>query len=55
MSWDFQTDPEFQEQLDWMDEFVRTEIEPLDLLEKMEKRDRDRFELDENSKEGDMI
>ncbi len=29
--------------------------EPLDLLEKMEKRDRDRFELDENSKEGDMI
>jgi acyl-CoA dehydrogenase len=32
MSWDFQTDPEFQEQLDWMDEFVRTEIEPLDLL-----------------------
>jgi len=24
--------------------------EPLDLLEKMEKRDRDRFELDENSK-----
>lgn len=30
--------------------------EPLDLLEKMEKRDRDRYELDENSKgEGDMI
>ncbi len=30
--------------------------EPLDLLEKMEKRDRDRFELDENSKgEGNMI
>lgn len=30
--------------------------EPLDLLEKMEKRDRDRFELDENSKgKGDMI
>ena len=29
--------------------------EPLDLLEKMEKRDRDRFELDENSKEGDTI
>jgi hypothetical protein len=29
--------------------------EPLDLLEKMEKRDRNRFELDENSKEGDMI
>ncbi len=30
--------------------------EPLDLLEKMEKRDRDRFELDESSKgKGDMI
>ena len=30
--------------------------EPLDLLEKIEKRDRDRYELDENSKgEGDMI
>lgn len=30
--------------------------EPLDLLEKMEKRDRDRFELDEGSKtKGDMI
>lgn len=30
--------------------------EPLDLLEKMEKRDRDRWELEEGSKEeGDMI
>jgi hypothetical protein len=30
--------------------------EPLDLLEKLEKRDRDRFELDEDSKSGeDMI
>ncbi|MFN6963316.1 MAG: DUF6335 family protein [Pyrinomonadaceae bacterium] len=30
--------------------------EPLDLLEKIEKRDRDRYELDENSKGGrDMI
>ena len=30
--------------------------EPLDILEKMEKRDRDRYELDESSKEeGDMI
>ena len=30
--------------------------EPLDLLEKMDKRDRDRFELDEGSKgEDDMI
>lgn len=30
--------------------------EPLDILEKMEKRDRNRFELDEESKtKGDMI
>ncbi len=29
--------------------------EPLDLLEKMEKRDRNRFELNEDCKEGDMI
>ena len=27
--------------------------EPLDLLEKMEKRDRDRYELDEGSKNGE--
>jgi len=32
MAWDFTTDPDFQAQLDWMDDFVRQEIEPLDLL-----------------------
>jgi acyl-CoA dehydrogenase len=32
MPWEFSTDPEFQEQLDWMDAFVRDEIEPIDLL-----------------------
>jgi acyl-CoA dehydrogenase len=31
MSWDFETDPEYQEQLDWANEFVRNEVEPLDL------------------------
>ena len=31
MAWDFSTEPEFQEKLDWIDEFVREEIEPLDL------------------------
>ena len=30
--WDFETEPEFQAKLDWADEFVRTEVEPLDLL-----------------------
>jgi acyl-CoA dehydrogenase len=32
MSWNFETDPEFQKQLDWMDDFVREEIEPLDFI-----------------------
>jgi acyl-CoA dehydrogenase len=32
MAWDFETDPEFQEQLDWVDRFVRDEVEPLDLI-----------------------
>ena len=32
MAWDFSTDPEFQEQLDWMREFVREEIWPLETL-----------------------
>ena len=32
MSWDFETEPEFQEKLDWMDTFVREEVEPLDAL-----------------------
>ena len=30
MAWDFQTDPEYQEKLDWADKFVRDEVEPLD-------------------------
>ena len=32
MAWDFETEPEFQAQLDWMDDFVRDEVEPLDRL-----------------------
>src|SRR5215210_6155334 len=32
MAWDFETDPEFQEELDWVRDFVRTEIEPLDFI-----------------------
>ena len=32
MSWDFSTDPDFQEQLDWMAEFVRDEIWPLESI-----------------------
>ncbi len=32
MSWDFETDAEFQEKLDWVDQFVRNEVEPLDVI-----------------------
>jgi acyl-CoA dehydrogenase len=31
MAWDFETEPDFQAKLDWMDRFVREEVEPLDL------------------------
>ncbi|MDT5103738.1 MAG: acyl-CoA dehydrogenase [Mycobacterium sp.] len=30
--WDFETDPQYQELLDWADAFVREEVEPLDLI-----------------------
>ena len=42
MAWDFETEPEFQRELDWMDDFVREEVEPLDLLfeHPYDKRDR---------------
>jgi acyl-CoA dehydrogenase len=30
MSWDFETDPEFQTQLDWVERFVDEEVEPLE-------------------------
>ncbi|MEU1168243.1 hypothetical protein ABZ372_51970, partial [Streptomyces sp. NPDC005921] len=32
MPWDFETEPDYQAQLDWADQFVREEVEPLDLL-----------------------
>src|SRR6266852_2886423 len=32
MAWDFETEPEFQAKLDWVDTFVREEVEPLDLV-----------------------
>src|SRR5664279_1357313 len=32
MSWDFSTDPDYQEQLDWMAELVRREIWPLEAI-----------------------
>ncbi|EHI11678.1 acyl-CoA dehydrogenase family protein [Mycolicibacterium thermoresistibile] len=33
MSWDFSTDSEYQEKLDWAEDFVRREIFPLEALE----------------------
>ncbi len=32
MAWDFETDREYQQMLDWADQFVRDEVEPLDLI-----------------------
>lgn len=32
MAWDFETDPDFQKQLDWIDQFVQHEVEPLDFI-----------------------
>jgi alkylation response protein AidB-like acyl-CoA dehydrogenase len=32
MAWDFSTEPEFQEQLDWVADFCAREVEPLDLV-----------------------
>jgi acyl-CoA dehydrogenase len=32
MAWDFETDAAFQSELDWIDAFVREEVEPLDLI-----------------------
>jgi acyl-CoA dehydrogenase len=34
MAWDFETEPEFQKELDWVDTFVREEVEPVDLIVK---------------------
>jgi acyl-CoA dehydrogenase len=32
MAWDFSIDPEWAEQLAWVEEFVRSECEPIDLV-----------------------
>ena len=32
MAWDFETEPAFQEELDWADAFVRERVEPLDFV-----------------------
>ena len=30
--WEFETEPEFQRELDWIDQFVREEVEPADFI-----------------------
>jgi acyl-CoA dehydrogenase len=32
MAWDFETDADYQKKLDWADQFVREEVEPLDYV-----------------------
>jgi acyl-CoA dehydrogenase len=32
VAWDFETDPDYQEKLEWADQFVTQEVEPLDFL-----------------------
>src|SRR6187399_3180813 len=32
MAWDFSTEPEFQKKLDWVEEFCREEVEPLEYV-----------------------
>ena len=32
VAWDFSTEPEFQKKLDWVEEFCREEVEPLDYV-----------------------
>jgi acyl-CoA dehydrogenase len=42
MAWDFSTEPEFQAQLDWMRDFVRDEIWPLEtVIEELSQADLD--------------
>src|ERR671929_163499 len=32
MAWDFETEPEFEQELDWISEFVRNDVEPLQYM-----------------------
>ena len=44
MAWDFSTDPEFEEQLEWMRRFVREEIWPLEpIFDELDQAQLDRI------------
>jgi acyl-CoA dehydrogenase len=32
MGWDFSTDPEFQEKLDWVEQFCKEKVEPVNYV-----------------------
>ena len=32
MAWDFSTEPEFEKKLEWIRDFVRDEVEPLEVV-----------------------
>jgi acyl-CoA dehydrogenase len=52
MAWDFSTEPEFQAHLDWMTEFVREEIWPMETLDlSLEQIERAMAPLQEQVKE----
>jgi acyl-CoA dehydrogenase len=52
MAWDFSTEPEFQAHLDWMTEFVREEIWPMETLDlDLEQIERAMAPLQEQVKE----
>ena len=52
MAWDFSTEPEFQAHLDWMREFVREEIWPIETLDlDLEQIERAMAPLQEQVKE----
>ena len=42
MAWDFPNDPEFERKLDWVGEFCREEVEPLDFVFPYAVRSKDR-------------
>jgi acyl-CoA dehydrogenase len=46
VAWDFETEPTFQRQLDWMDHFVRESVWPLEILAEELSRDEFSSELD---------
>jgi acyl-CoA dehydrogenase len=55
MAWDFSTEPEFQQKLDWMRDFVREEIWPLETLDlDVGQLDRAMAPLQERVKEQEL-